>query len=84
MCFSMAAEIERDLTSQRTKAALATKKVQGIKLRRPKGPGRSKLDEHKDDIIEYLSLDVTKKRIAEKFGTTPANLRHYLKKRGIK
>ena len=84
MCFSMAAEIERDLISQRTKAALATKKAQGIKLGRPKGPGKSKLDEHETDIREFLSLGVTKKRIAEKFGTTPANLRHYLKKRGIK
>jgi len=83
MCFSMAAEIERDLISQRTKAALATKKAQGVTLGRPKGPGKSKLDEHKGEIIEYLELGVKKKRIAEKFGTTPANLRHYLKRRGI-
>ncbi len=83
MCFSMAAEIEHDLISQRTKAALATKKAQAIQLGRPKGPGKSKLDQHKEEIVEYLSLGVTKKRIAERFGTTPANLRHYLRKRGI-
>jgi DNA invertase Pin-like site-specific DNA recombinase len=38
MAFSMAAEIERDLISQRTTEALRAKKAQGIKLGRPKGP----------------------------------------------
>jgi len=83
MCFSMAAEIERDLISQRTKAALATKKAQGVKLGRPKGPGRSKLDSKRDEIIELLELGITRKRLAEKLGTTPLNLRHWLKKRGM-
>jgi DNA invertase Pin-like site-specific DNA recombinase len=35
LAFSMAAEIERDLISQRTKEALRFKKAQGLKL----GPG---------------------------------------------
>jgi len=83
MALSMASEIERDLISQRTKAALATKKAQGVRLGRPRGPGKSKLDKHQDDIIEYLELGVTKKRIAEKVGTTPENLRHWMKRRDI-
>ena len=41
MAFSMAAEIERDLISQRTKEALRFKKAQGIKLGRPPGPGKN-------------------------------------------
>jgi DNA invertase Pin-like site-specific DNA recombinase len=41
MAFSMAAEIERDLISQRTKEALRFKKAQGMKLGRPT-PGRGK------------------------------------------
>ena len=39
MAFSMAAEIERDLISQRTKEALRFKKAQGMKLGRQTGPG---------------------------------------------
>jgi DNA invertase Pin-like site-specific DNA recombinase len=47
MVFSMASEIERDLISSRTKEALRFKKENGIKLGRPKGPGKSKLDKFK-------------------------------------
>ncbi len=83
MVFAMAAEIERDLISQRTKAALATRKAQGVKLGRPSGPGKSKLDVHEEAIREYLDLGVPKKRIAEILGTSPRNLSHWLKQRGI-
>lgn len=47
MVFSMAAEIERELISQRTKEALRFKKAQGMTLGRPKGPGKSKLDPYR-------------------------------------
>ena len=83
MALSMASEIERDLISQRTKAALATKKAQGVILGRPKGPGKSKLDEHRDEIVEQLACGVSKKRIAATFKTTPENLRHWAHKREI-
>ena len=42
MVFSMAAEIERDLISQRTKEALKARKAMGVILGRPRGPGKSK------------------------------------------
>ena len=51
MVLAMAAEIERDLISQRTRSALATKKAAGVKLGRPKGPGRSKQDEYQERIL---------------------------------
>jgi Resolvase, N terminal domain len=44
MAFAMAAEIERDLISQRTTEALAARKQQRMPLGRPKGVGKSKLD----------------------------------------
>src|SRR5208337_1935380 len=50
MVFAMAAEIERDLISARTKEALRAKKALGIRLGRPKGPGKSKLDQYRPEI----------------------------------
>jgi DNA invertase Pin-like site-specific DNA recombinase len=83
MVLAMAAEIERTLISERTRAALATKKAAGVRLGRPKGPGKSKLDQHETEIRELLDLGLTKKRLAERLGTTPANLRHWMKRRKI-
>ena len=40
--FALAAEIERNLISQRTKEALAVKRLEGIKLGRPPGSSKKK------------------------------------------
>jgi len=50
MVFAMAAEIERDLLSARTKEGLRARKAAGIMLGRPKGPGKSKLDQYRPEI----------------------------------
>ncbi len=84
MAFSMAAEIERDLISQRTKEALRVKKAQGVKLGRPKGPGKSKLDPFKPEIEALLANGSTQKFIANRYDTTEANLYHWMKKHNIK
>jgi DNA invertase Pin-like site-specific DNA recombinase len=84
MAFSMAAEIERDLISQRTKEALRFKKAQGIKLGRPTGPGKSKLDPYRPEIESLLANGSTQKFIARRYHTTEANLHNWLKKRGLK
>jgi len=84
MAFSMAAEIERDLISQRTTEALRYKKAQGIKLGRPKGPGKSKLDAFRPEIESLLANGSTQKFIAGRYKTTEANLHNWLKKRGLK
>jgi hypothetical protein len=57
---AMAAEIERDLISQRTKEALRFKKAQGMKLGRPTGPGKSKLDPYRPEIESLLANGSTK------------------------
>jgi DNA invertase Pin-like site-specific DNA recombinase len=84
MAFAMAAEIERDLISQRTKEALAAKKRAGMKLGRPKGVGKSKLDKHRPEIEALLANGSTQKFIANRFGTTEANLSRWLKKHGLR
>ena len=84
MVFSMAAEIERELISERTKEALKARKASGVQLGRPKGPGKSKLDAHKDEIKKRLDLGVPKKRIAADFGTTPGNLNNWINKHKYK
>jgi DNA invertase Pin-like site-specific DNA recombinase len=84
MAFSMASEIERDLISQRTKEALRYKKEQGIKLGRPPGPGKSKLDQYRPEIEALMQNGSTQKFIAGHYGTTEANLHNWLKKNSLK
>lgn len=80
---AMAAEIERELISQRTKAALATRRAAGVRLGRPTGPGSSKLDKHLDEINELRSLGVPLTKIATRVGSSVPNLRLWIKKRAI-
>jgi DNA invertase Pin-like site-specific DNA recombinase len=84
MVFSIAAEIERDLISKRTKEALAARKAAGVKLGRPRGPGRSKLDKHREEIIALLKNGSTKAHVARKYSTTQPNLYNWLKKNKIR
>ena len=83
MAFSIASEIERDLISERTKEALKARRAQGVRLGRPKGPGKSKLDDHKEEIIALLKNGSTKTFVAKRFGTSTVNLYNWLKKNGI-
>ena len=84
MAFAMAAEIERDLISQRTKEALAARKQAGMTLGRPRGTGKSKLDKHRLEIEGLLANGSTQAFIAKRYGTTEANLSRWLKKRGLR
>lgn len=83
MAFSMAAEIERELISQRTKEALRARKASGKPLGRPKGPGKSKLDQFRPEIEALLKNGSTKRFIARRYNTSEGNLYHWLKKRGL-
>jgi len=74
MAFAMAAEIERDLISQRTKEALRSKKVAGVRLGRPRGPGKSQLDIFRPEIEALSANESTQKFIARRYHTTAANL----------
>ncbi len=84
MAFSMAAEIERDLISARTKEALRARKASGLPLGRPKGPGKSKLDPFRPEIEALLANGSTQRFIAKRYNTTPGNFANWMKKNGIK
>ena len=83
MAFSMASEIERDLISKRTTEALKVRKDAGMRLGRPKGPCKSKLDSYRLEIEALLANGSTQKFIAKRYGSTEANLHNWLKKRGL-
>ena len=76
--FALVAQIERELISLRTKEALHAKQLNGLKLGRPQGKGKSKLDEHKDTIIKLLDCGVPKTVIAKQFKTSTVNLYKFL------
>jgi DNA invertase Pin-like site-specific DNA recombinase len=80
MAFAMAAEIERDLISQRTKEALAARKKAGQRLGRPPRVGKSKLDKYRPEIEALLKNGATQKFIADRYDTTEANLSRWMKK----
>ena len=81
--FSLLAELERDLISERTRTALAQAKAAGKKLGRPKGPGKSRLDGREDEIKDLLSKGVTKVNIARILGVAWGTLDNHIKKKKL-
>ena len=76
--FALVAQIERELISLRTREALHARKQAGIKLGRPKGKGKSKLDENTDDIMKLVAIGVPKTLIAKQYHATTGNLYNFL------
>lgn len=81
---AMISEIERDLISERTKEGLRARKAAGVKLGRPRGPGKSKLDKHREEILALLQNGSTKTFIAKRYETSVSNLHGWLKKHDIR
>jgi DNA invertase Pin-like site-specific DNA recombinase len=81
--FSMAAEIERDLISSRTKEALRHRKASGLPMGRPVGSGSSKLDKYRPEIEALLANGSTQRFIAQRYDTTPENLSVWVRKHKI-
>ena len=82
--FSLFAELERDLISQRTKQALEAKKALGVRLGRPKGSlGVSKIDDKKEEIQELLKHRVAKSAIARMLGVSRTTLIDFIKSRNL-
>jgi len=85
--FSLFAEIERLMISQRTKEALVTKKAQGIQLGKPKGTiQKSMYDKDQEQIKELLALGVSIRHISLnhlKYGSI-SSLHYYVSTRKLK
>lgn len=78
--FALVAQIERELISLRTREALHARKATGMRLGRPKGKGKSKLDEHSGEINRLLALGVPKTIIAKQYRCSVGNLYNFLMK----
>lgn len=79
--FSLAAEIERNLISQRTREALAAKRSAGVRLGRPAGDSiqRRRFEENYDSIMKALSGGTCIKDVATRYKMHPNTLSRYLK-----
>jgi DNA invertase Pin-like site-specific DNA recombinase len=83
MAFAIAIEIEHDMISTRTTEALRVRKEQGMTLGRPKGIGKSKLDQYRTEIEALLKNGSTKTWVAKTYQTTISNLSRWMQQRGI-
>jgi len=80
----LAAQIEREFISSRTKEALAKRKQEGMKLGRPKGEANIlKLDAFHDEIVGYLKKGINKRAISKLIECSPSTLYQWLKRRCI-
>lgn len=82
--FGLAAEIERQLISQRTREALARKKSEGVVLGRPKGratqESKYKLYKYKERISRDLAAGVSQREIARKYGLDRSTLGRFIRR----
>ena len=78
--FALAAEIERNLISQRTKEALALRKMNGVRLGRPQGSSfqRDIFNRSRDEIIKLLGDGHSIVSIAKKYKLHRNTLRKFL------
>ncbi len=80
--FSLAAEIERQMISSRTREALSRLKAEGKRLGRPKGSlSGSKLDGREQEITEMLAKKVSKASAARLLGVSRGTLYGWLDSR---
>ncbi len=76
--FGLSAEIERKLISQRTKEALARKKAEGVKLGRPQGPGKRRLDGEEQKIRILIEQGFSKRQIAKLYDVHESTLYDFI------
>lgn len=82
--FGLSAEIERKLISQRTREALRRKKAEGVKLGRPKGPGKRKLDGKEEEIRRFLEAGISKTRLSKLYNVNNSTFHDFLTAKGLR
>lgn len=84
--FSMAAEIERQMISQRTKEALARKKAEGKKLGRPKGSlsKKTKLTGKEEIIRDFLKNRISLCAIGRMLNVNRMTISSFIKSRKLR
>lgn len=83
MAFSIAAEVEREMISERTSEALRAARSRGVRLGRPRGKGKSKLDQYEDEIVAMLRNGSTQAFIAKKYEISSGTLSNWLKRKNL-
>ena len=81
--FALFAEIDSDLRSLRTKEGQAAARKLGRVGGRPKGPGKSRLDKFREEIIALIQNGSQRQFIAKRYGVTPATLLNWLKRHDL-
>ncbi|MDF1864425.1 MAG: master DNA invertase Mpi family serine-type recombinase [Saprospiraceae bacterium] len=83
--FSLSAEIERQLISQRTKEALARRKSEGMKLGRPKGSlsKQTKLSGKEEEIKTLLEKDIGYSAIGRILGVNRLTVKNFVESRNL-
>ena len=81
--FSMISEMEREFISIRTKESLSVKKNNGVKLGRPRGTGKSRLDQFSEEIKSFRKNGSTKTWISEHYGVSTLTLSNWMKKHNV-
>jgi DNA invertase Pin-like site-specific DNA recombinase len=77
------AEFERDIIVSRTKEALQAKKASGVKLGRPIGAGKSKLDTHAEEIKRFRDIGLSYAKIGKQYGMTAQSVKNWFDKHNI-
>jgi DNA invertase Pin-like site-specific DNA recombinase len=62
---------------------LRARKANGVKLGRPRGVGKSKLDKFKEEIVALLRNGSSKKFVANRYGSSQVNLYNWIKKNSL-
>ena len=82
--FSLFAQLERDLISERTRQGLEARRAAGVKLGRPKGStGKSRLDPHKEQVAFMLKHKAPLSYIARVYGVTWPTVANFIKTRKL-